>query len=168
MREIDGNAVNLVPAKTVQECAIPLADFLPGGVIGGKFRKFVFDRTHLTLSLSLRLRNANVATPASLPMPIADGEVQPHAAPAEAAYHGLTQGDFCERQAMSRDTIFRYFEAHLDSHVSKIQELVRQPSVSLAPSENGKIAEIFCRNLDAFLAGRPNDMINALDKQRRY
>ena len=46
--------------------------------------------------------------------------------------------------------------------------LICPHSASTAPSENGKIVEIFCRNLDAFLAGRPNDMINALDKQRRY
>jgi len=74
VREIDGNAVDCVAADLGQECAIPLADFLPGGVIGGKFRKFVFDRTHLTLSLSLLLPNASVATPASLPMPIVDGK----------------------------------------------------------------------------------------------
>ena len=46
--------------------------------------------------------------------------------------------------------------------------LICPHSASTAPSENGKIVAIFCRNLDAFLAGRPNDMINALDKQRRY
>jgi hypothetical protein len=72
VREIDGNAVNLVPAKIGQECAIPLADFLPGGVIGGKFGKFFFDRTHLPLSLPLLLPNANITMLASLPMPIVD------------------------------------------------------------------------------------------------
>jgi len=46
--------------------------------------------------------------------------------------------------------------------------LISPHSASTAPSENGKIVDIFCRNLDAFLAGRPNDMINTLDKQRRY
>lgn len=46
--------------------------------------------------------------------------------------------------------------------------LISPHSASTAPSENGKIVEIFCRNLDAFLAGRPDDMINVLDKQRRY
>jgi phosphoglycerate dehydrogenase-like enzyme len=46
--------------------------------------------------------------------------------------------------------------------------LISPHSASTAPSENGKIVEIFCRNLDAFLAGRPYDMTNVLDKQRRY
>jgi phosphoglycerate dehydrogenase-like enzyme len=46
--------------------------------------------------------------------------------------------------------------------------LISPHSASTAPSENGKIVEIFCRNLDAFLSGRRNDMINVLDKQRRY
>ena len=46
--------------------------------------------------------------------------------------------------------------------------LISPHSASTAPSENGKIVDIFCRNLDAFLAGMPNDMVNVLDKQRRY
>jgi phosphoglycerate dehydrogenase-like enzyme len=46
--------------------------------------------------------------------------------------------------------------------------LISPHSASTAPSENAKIVDIFCRNLDAYLAGRPNDMINILDKQRRY
>jgi phosphoglycerate dehydrogenase-like enzyme len=46
--------------------------------------------------------------------------------------------------------------------------LISPHSASTAPSENGKIVEIFCRNLDAFLSGRRNDMINVLDKKRRY
>lgn len=46
--------------------------------------------------------------------------------------------------------------------------LICPHSASTAPSENGKIVEIFCRNLDAFLAGRLDDMTNVLDKQRRY
>jgi len=59
----------------------------------------------------------------------------------------LTQGGFCERQAMSRDTIFRYIEAHLDSHVSKIQELVRQPSVSLEKQGLPECAELVRQHL---------------------
>jgi phosphoglycerate dehydrogenase-like enzyme len=46
--------------------------------------------------------------------------------------------------------------------------LISPHSASTAPSENGKVTEIFCRNLDAYLNGRRNDMINVLDKQRRY
>lgn len=46
--------------------------------------------------------------------------------------------------------------------------LISPHSASTAPSENNKIVDIFCRNLDAYLAGRPSDMINILDKQRRY
>ena len=46
--------------------------------------------------------------------------------------------------------------------------LISPHSASTSPSENGKIVDIFCRNLDAYLAGRPKDMINTLDKQRRY
>ena len=46
--------------------------------------------------------------------------------------------------------------------------LISPHSASTAPSANGKITDIFCRNLDAYLAGQPNRMINVLDKQRRY
>ncbi len=46
--------------------------------------------------------------------------------------------------------------------------LISPHSAGTAPTENGKIVDIFCRNLDAFLSGRPNEMINVLDKQRRY
>ena len=46
--------------------------------------------------------------------------------------------------------------------------LISPHSASTAPSENRKIVEIFCRNFDAYLAGRPSDMVNILDKQRRY
>jgi acetylornithine deacetylase/succinyl-diaminopimelate desuccinylase-like protein len=48
---------------------------------------------------------------------------------------------------MSRDTIFRYIEAHLDSHVSKIQELVRQPSVSLEQQGLRECAELVRQHL---------------------
>lgn len=46
--------------------------------------------------------------------------------------------------------------------------LVSPHSASTAPSENAKITDIFCRNLEAYLAGRPQDMINVLDKKRLY
>ena len=46
--------------------------------------------------------------------------------------------------------------------------LISPHSASTVPSENAKIVDIFCRNLDAFLEGRPDDMINVLDKRRRY
>ena len=46
--------------------------------------------------------------------------------------------------------------------------LISPHSASTAPSENGKITDIFCRNLDAYLAGRTAEMINVLDKKRRY
>ncbi len=46
--------------------------------------------------------------------------------------------------------------------------LVSPHSASTAPSENGKITDIFCRNLQAYLAGRPQDMVNILDKKRLY
>jgi phosphoglycerate dehydrogenase-like enzyme len=46
--------------------------------------------------------------------------------------------------------------------------LISPHSASTAPSENRKIVKIFCGNLDAYLAGRPNDMVNTLDKKRRY
>ena len=46
--------------------------------------------------------------------------------------------------------------------------LISPHSASTAPSENGKITDIFCRNLAAWLDQRPQDMINVLDKKRRY
>ena len=46
--------------------------------------------------------------------------------------------------------------------------LISPHSASTVPSENAKIVDIFCRNLDAFLEGRADDMINVLDKRRRY
>ncbi len=46
--------------------------------------------------------------------------------------------------------------------------LISPHSASTAPSENRKITEIFCRNLTAYLTGRPAEMVNLLDKQRRY
>lgn len=46
--------------------------------------------------------------------------------------------------------------------------LISPHSASTAPSENGKITDIFCTNLRAYLAGRPQDMINVLDKKRLY
>lgn len=46
--------------------------------------------------------------------------------------------------------------------------LISPHSASTAPSENGKITDIFCRNLSAYLDGRTADMVNVLDKQRRY
>lgn len=46
--------------------------------------------------------------------------------------------------------------------------LISPHSASTAPSENRKIVEIFCRNFDAYLAGRPSDMVNTLNKKRRY
>jgi phosphoglycerate dehydrogenase-like enzyme len=46
--------------------------------------------------------------------------------------------------------------------------LISPHSASTAPSENGKITDIFCSNLDHFLNGEAQRMINVLDKQRRY
>jgi phosphoglycerate dehydrogenase-like enzyme len=46
--------------------------------------------------------------------------------------------------------------------------LISPHSASTAPSENRKITDIFCHNLRAYLDGRPGDMKNVLDKQRRY
>ncbi len=46
--------------------------------------------------------------------------------------------------------------------------LISPHSASTAPSENGKITDIFCRNLAAWRAGRPQDMVNVLDKKRLY
>jgi len=46
--------------------------------------------------------------------------------------------------------------------------LVSPHSASTAPSENGKIAAIFCANLPHFLAGRHDKLINLLDKRRMY
>jgi phosphoglycerate dehydrogenase-like enzyme len=46
--------------------------------------------------------------------------------------------------------------------------LISPHSASTAPSENGKIADIFCHNLQAYLDGRLGDMKNVLDKKRRY
>jgi phosphoglycerate dehydrogenase-like enzyme len=46
--------------------------------------------------------------------------------------------------------------------------LISPHSASTAPSENGKITEIFCRNLACYLDGRVGEMINVLDKQRMY
>src|SRR6478672_4220041 len=48
---------------------------------------------------------------------------------------------------MSRDAIFRYIDAHLDEHVSKIQDLVRQPSVSLEREGLQECAELLRRHL---------------------
>lgn len=46
--------------------------------------------------------------------------------------------------------------------------LISPHSASTAPIENQKITDIFCHNLRAYLDGRPGDMKNVLDKQRRY
>lgn len=46
--------------------------------------------------------------------------------------------------------------------------LISPHSASTAPSENRKITEIFCHNLDAYLDGRLAEMKNVLDKKRRY
>jgi phosphoglycerate dehydrogenase-like enzyme len=46
--------------------------------------------------------------------------------------------------------------------------LISPHSASTAPSENGKIVDIFCKNLEHFLRGEPHRMINVLDKHRRY
>lgn len=46
--------------------------------------------------------------------------------------------------------------------------LINPHSASTAPSENGKITEIFCRNLRHYLDGRFDQMSPVLDKQRMY
>jgi phosphoglycerate dehydrogenase-like enzyme len=46
--------------------------------------------------------------------------------------------------------------------------LISPHSASTAPSENRKITDIFCHNLAAFLGGKPEQMINVLDKRRMY
>ena len=46
--------------------------------------------------------------------------------------------------------------------------IVSPHSASTAPSENAKIAAIFCANLPHFLAGRRDRLINLLDKRRMY
>lgn len=46
--------------------------------------------------------------------------------------------------------------------------LISPHSASTAPSENAKITQIFCHNLDCFLSGRFGEMRNILDKQRMY
>ncbi len=46
--------------------------------------------------------------------------------------------------------------------------MVSPHSASTAPSENAKIAAIFCANLPHFLAGRRDKLINVLDKRRMY
>jgi phosphoglycerate dehydrogenase-like enzyme len=46
--------------------------------------------------------------------------------------------------------------------------LISPHSASTAPSENGKITDIFVRNLRAYLAGAPEKMVNVLDKARMY
>lgn len=46
--------------------------------------------------------------------------------------------------------------------------LISPHSASTAASENGKITEIFRHNLAAYVEGRPDQMINLLDKKRMY
>jgi phosphoglycerate dehydrogenase-like enzyme len=46
--------------------------------------------------------------------------------------------------------------------------LISPHSASTAPSENGKITDIFCHNLTCYLDGRVGEMLNVLDKQRMY
>jgi phosphoglycerate dehydrogenase-like enzyme len=46
--------------------------------------------------------------------------------------------------------------------------LISPHSASTAPSENGKIVDIFRQNLEHYLRGEPQKMINMLDKKRRY
>ncbi len=46
--------------------------------------------------------------------------------------------------------------------------IVSPHSASTAASENGKITDIFCRNLGCYLEGRHDDMVNVLDKTRFY
>jgi phosphoglycerate dehydrogenase-like enzyme len=46
--------------------------------------------------------------------------------------------------------------------------LISPHSASTAPSENGKIADIFIHNLECWLSGRRNEMRNVLEKKRMY
>ena len=46
--------------------------------------------------------------------------------------------------------------------------LISPHSASTAPSENGKIVDIFIENLGHYVAGQTEKMINVLDKARMY
>ncbi|WP_198411765.1 D-2-hydroxyacid dehydrogenase [Microvirga flavescens] len=57
----------------------------------------------------------------------------------------------------------------LDSPLWSLPNVLISPhSASTAPSENGKITDIFCRNLTHYLAGELGAMVNVLDKKRMY
>ena len=46
--------------------------------------------------------------------------------------------------------------------------VVSPHSASTAASENGKITEIFCRNLQRFVDGRLSEMTNLFDRSHTY
>lgn len=65
--------------------------------------------------------------------------------------------------------VFRTEPLPADSPLWELPNVLINPhSASTAPSENGKITEIFCRNLQHFLDGRYHAMSPLLDKKRFY
>jgi phosphoglycerate dehydrogenase-like enzyme len=65
--------------------------------------------------------------------------------------------------------VFRSEPLPADSPLWELPNVLINPhSASTAPSENGKITEIFCQNLRYYLDGRFDKMSPVLDKQRMY
>lgn len=65
--------------------------------------------------------------------------------------------------------VFRTEPLPSDSPLWELPNVLINPhSASTAPSENGRITEIFCRNLRLYIDGRYDEMSPLLDKQRMY
>jgi phosphoglycerate dehydrogenase-like enzyme len=65
--------------------------------------------------------------------------------------------------------VYRTEPLPIDSPLWELPNVIVNPhSASTAPSENGKITEIFCRNLSLYLDGRYDEMSPILDKKRLY
>jgi phosphoglycerate dehydrogenase-like enzyme len=73
------------------------------------------------------------------------------------------------RIALAALDVFRTEPLPTDSPLWDLPNVIVNPhSASTAPSENGKITDIFIRNLRAFLDGRYDEMSPVLDKHRLY
>jgi phosphoglycerate dehydrogenase-like enzyme len=83
----------------------------------------------------------------------------------DALYNALTSG----RIGFAGLDVFRSEPLPVDSPFWNMPNVLVSPhSASTAYSENSKITDIFCHNLECFLNDRPGDMRNLLDFEAMY
>lgn len=83
----------------------------------------------------------------------------------DALYNALTSGKI----AFAGLDVFQQEPLPADSAFWDLPNVLVSPhSASTAFSENAKITDIFCHNLDCFLSGRSEDMYNLLDFKAMY